>query len=150
MTRILFICHGNICRSAMAQCVMQWLVDARGAAGRFLIFMITPDFSEEKAICLADLLNDYKAKSNETFSDCYVGENPLKRVMPYTVAKKSRYEYVEVSNANGRISAGEVGLFPPCYPLIVAGEIFDNELIARLLKGNTFGIEDGKVKVVIE
>ena len=37
MTRILFICHGNICRSAMAQCVMQWLFDARGAAGRFLI-----------------------------------------------------------------------------------------------------------------
>ena len=37
MIKVLFICHGNICRSAMAQCVMQWLVDARGAAGRFLI-----------------------------------------------------------------------------------------------------------------
>lgn len=120
------------------------------AAGRFLIFMITPDFSEEKAICLADLLNDYKAKSNETFSVCGIEEMPLKRVMPYTVAKKSRYEYVELSDANGRISAGEVGFFPPCYPLIVAGEMFDNELIARLLKRNTFGIEDGKVKVVVE
>ena len=120
------------------------------AAGRFLIFMITPDFSEEKAICLADLLNNYKAKSNETFSDCGIEETPLKRVMPYTVAKKSRYEYVELSDANGRISAGEVGFFPPCYPLIVAGEMFDNELIARLLKRNTFGIEDGKVKVVVE
>ena len=37
MTKILFICHGNICRSVMAQCVMQHLVNARGAAGRFLI-----------------------------------------------------------------------------------------------------------------
>lgn len=125
-------------------------VYAELAAGRFLIFMIAPDFNEEKAIRLADLLNDYSVEKRETFSDYYVGENPLKRVMPYTVAKKSRYEYVEISNANGRISAGEVGLFPPCYPLIVAGEIFDNELIAQLLKGNTFGIEDGKVKVVIE
>ena len=37
MTKILFICHGNICRSAMAQCVMQALVEQRGAAGRFFI-----------------------------------------------------------------------------------------------------------------
>ena len=37
MTKILFICHGNICRSAMAQCMMQALVEQRGAAGRFFI-----------------------------------------------------------------------------------------------------------------
>ena len=37
MTRILFICHGNICRSPMAQCIMQQLVDEAGAADRFFI-----------------------------------------------------------------------------------------------------------------
>ena len=36
-TRVLFICHGNICRSTMAQCVMQHMVDERGIAGRFAI-----------------------------------------------------------------------------------------------------------------
>ena len=35
--RILFVCHGNICRSAMAQCVLQHMVDERGLAGRFAI-----------------------------------------------------------------------------------------------------------------
>lgn len=35
--RILFVCHGNICRSAMAQCVMQQMVDERRLAGRFYI-----------------------------------------------------------------------------------------------------------------
>ena len=35
--RILFVCHGNICRSAMAQCVMQWLVDEQGLGDRFTI-----------------------------------------------------------------------------------------------------------------
>ena len=35
--RILFVCHGNICRSTMAQCVMQWLVDERGLGARFTI-----------------------------------------------------------------------------------------------------------------
>ena len=32
MTKILFVCHGNICRSTIAQCVMTQLVKARGLA----------------------------------------------------------------------------------------------------------------------
>lgn len=36
-TRILFVCHGNICRSTMAQCVMQYMVDERGLSNRFTI-----------------------------------------------------------------------------------------------------------------
>ena len=36
-TKILFICHGNICRSTMAQCVMQHLVDEAGLTERFTI-----------------------------------------------------------------------------------------------------------------
>ena len=35
--RILFVCHGNICRSTMSQCVMQHMVDSRGMGGRFTI-----------------------------------------------------------------------------------------------------------------
>ena len=37
MTRILFVCHGNICRSPMAEFVMKDLVAAAGAADRFEI-----------------------------------------------------------------------------------------------------------------
>ena len=36
-TRILFVCHGNICRSIMAQCVMQHLVDEAHLAHAFEI-----------------------------------------------------------------------------------------------------------------
>lgn len=32
MTRVLFVCHGNICRSPMAQCIFQNLVDQAGLA----------------------------------------------------------------------------------------------------------------------
>ena len=35
--RVLFVCHGNICRSTMAQCVMQWLVDEAGLGAAFTI-----------------------------------------------------------------------------------------------------------------
>lgn len=37
MTRILFICHGNICRSIMAQCVMTQLVKERGLSSDYEI-----------------------------------------------------------------------------------------------------------------
>lgn len=37
MFKVLFICHGNICRSTMAQSVMQHLVEQAGLADCFLI-----------------------------------------------------------------------------------------------------------------
>lgn len=37
MIKILFICHGNICRSPMAQFVFQDMVNKRGLADRFTI-----------------------------------------------------------------------------------------------------------------
>lgn len=37
MTKILFICHGNICRSPMAEFVMKDLVAKRGLADKFRI-----------------------------------------------------------------------------------------------------------------
>lgn len=36
-TRILFVCHGNICRSPMAEFIMKKLVDDAGVADRFEI-----------------------------------------------------------------------------------------------------------------
>ena len=37
MTRILFVCHGNICRSPMAEFIMKELVKQRGLEARFEI-----------------------------------------------------------------------------------------------------------------
>lgn len=37
MVRILFVCHGNICRSVSAQYILQNLVDQAGRAEEFLI-----------------------------------------------------------------------------------------------------------------
>ena len=37
MIKILFICHGNICRSPMAQFVFQYLADQEGLAGEFQV-----------------------------------------------------------------------------------------------------------------
>ena len=37
MIKILFICHGNICRSPMAEFVFKDMVEKRGLADRFEI-----------------------------------------------------------------------------------------------------------------
>ena len=37
MTHILFVCHGNICRSPMAEFIMRDLVQKAGLAGEFSI-----------------------------------------------------------------------------------------------------------------
>ena len=37
MIKILFVCHGNICRSPMAEFCMKYLVDSAGRAGEFEI-----------------------------------------------------------------------------------------------------------------
>ena len=37
MINILFVCHGNICRSPMAQFVMEWLVEQRGLKEKYYI-----------------------------------------------------------------------------------------------------------------
>ena len=37
MTRILFVCHGNICRSPMAEFIFKSLARAKGLEGRFYV-----------------------------------------------------------------------------------------------------------------
>jgi len=37
MIRVLFVCHGNICRSTMAESVFTYMVEQRGLEDRFII-----------------------------------------------------------------------------------------------------------------
>ncbi len=49
MTRILFICHGNICRSPMAEFVFKDLAERRGVSDRF--FVASAATSTEEIVC---------------------------------------------------------------------------------------------------
>ena len=46
MHKILFICHGNICRSPMAEMVMKYLVKQVGREGEFYIDSAATDYDE--------------------------------------------------------------------------------------------------------
>ena len=73
-----------------------------------------------------------------------------KKAMDYVSARKQSYEMVLLKDANGRVCAENAGLFPPCYPVIIAGEVYNEEVIEALSVKNTFGIDNGFVKVVKE
>lgn len=118
------------------------------AEGRFVIFILSPEFSALSARKLTGALNSFdRFKSSEPIKDEQSDICPV-RAMPYFNAANAEYEYVDLSSAKGRIAAGNAGLFPPCFPLITCGEVYDNRVIAELLSKSTFGIENGKVKVV--
>lgn len=73
------------------------------------------------------------------------------RVIPYLTAIKSEFEYVKLKNAEGRVCAINTGVFPPCYPVLTAGEKITAKAVEILKKSeNTFGLNDGKIKVVKE
>ena len=70
---------------------------------------------------------------------------------PLVVIENQATEWVEIENAEGKICAGDCGMFPPCTPLIREGEQVGREKI-DLLKhaANVYGLVDGKILVVKE
>lgn len=76
----------------------------------------------------------------------------VRRVPAPTVAElcdgKRETELVEINECEGRICANTCGLFPPCTPLVLRGEVVTREKI-ELLKNanNTFGLQENKMSV---
>lgn len=71
------------------------------------------------------------------------------RATGYLTATNAVWELVSIADAVGRVSAINCGFFPPCYPIITAGEVFTQEIVCALANSeNVFGLTDGKIKVV--
>ena len=113
----------------------------------YLLFMLSYKFNQESAKKIASvILCVSTVKRERTFLKSYYPQ----RRLSYINAISSESELVEIEKSVGRICAESVGIFPPCYPLILPGEVFDNSVISRLLGENTFGCYGNKVKVVKE
>ena len=78
------------------------------------------------------------------------GKNKTQRIpAPLLFPKNAEKEWVEVKKSVGRICASECGLFPPCTPLVFAGETVTEEKIELLKKANhVFGLNEGRMLVL--
>lgn len=73
------------------------------------------------------------------------------RAADYCVAVSAPSETVSALSAIGRICAENCGFFPPCFPIITAGEVFTEEIIKALEGGGSvYGTDGRSFKVVKE
>lgn len=142
--KVTILCNGF--GNELGELLEKQNIFAELVADNAILFMLSLKFSNEEALRVVNALKRASLK----------GENrdikmPLPvRKMGYVEARKSKSESVLLKNALGRICAQNTGLFPPCYPVITAGEVYDSSVIERLSAKNTFGVEGGFVKVVKE
>ena len=60
-------------------------------------------------------------------------------------------EEILLSEAVGRVSACDCGIFPPSLPVVRKGEKITRDAVARLMRAtHTYGLNDGKILVYSE
>ncbi len=89
---------------------------------------------------LAKLLREYP----------YIPKKVVQRIRtPLVCVQNLETEWVDLDSAAGRVCANTCGLFPPCTPLIFAGEVIDNEKLALLKRAvNVYGLTENKILAV--
>lgn len=66
------------------------------------------------------------------------------------VIKSNKVDFIDIKDALGRICALDLGIYPPGVPLIVVGDIINNNVIDFIVgnKQSIFGLVDGLIAVV--
>lgn len=118
--------------------------------GRYLLFYLSPSTEPSQLTELKNVLLWICAQ--DKFKGTYKDRPPVPaadRTYSYLYALRQKTELVPIKEAVGRMCAENAGITPPCLPVIIAGEIISEQAVELLSKSReTFGITDGKIKVV--
>lgn len=119
--------------------------------GRYIVFMFSikttkKDF-ENLLKAIKQIKKLYGVKNKKvTEKQFEFGE---RQVDYLTAVNEKNVEVVKLCQAVGRVSADNVGIFPPCFPLIIAGERINERTADFLSKNkNTFGLTDKGIRVL--
>lgn len=118
--------------------------------GRYILFYLSPMTTQGELNKLLTVLNavvhSKKLKKNYAAKPLLP---PVERTYSYLYSLKQKHELVPLDGAAGRMCAGNVGISPPCTPVIVAGEIITAQAI-KILSGakGVYGLYGGKIRVV--
>ena len=86
MMRVLFICHGNICRSPMAEFVLKALVKARGLENQYII--------ESAAVSLEEIGNPIYPPAKRCLTQHGIPFDNAKRARQITRADYDRFDRI--------------------------------------------------------
>ena len=92
MKKVLFVCHGNICRSPMAEFIFKALVKARGLEGRYHI--------ESAAVSTEEIGNPIYPPAKRCLSQHGVWFDPEKRARQVTPADYDRFDLLICMDAS--------------------------------------------------
>lgn len=117
--------------------------------GRYLLFLLSATTPHKWLIALEKAVYKIKKRLKGTYEDRLHVTMGV-RVMPYLQANSnSKKQSVELKDSAGMVLAENVGVFPPCFPLCLAGEVMTDEIIKILSNAKyTFGVVNGRVKVI--
>lgn len=117
--------------------------------GRYILFYIST------AVTAGDIKNLKKSLKAVLGNKKLVGTYrprcviiPSARTYSFQYALKKQSEWVPLDAAIGRMCAQSAGVTPPCIPVCVTGEMITDAAVRSLKSGKTFGLSDGRIKVV--
>ena len=117
--------------------------------GNVIMFYLSPATKIKDFKKLTDRLKKLFAKYPLEREE--IDKNTIQRVPAPVFFAKDEQEWVDLNGAEGRVCALNCGLFPPCTPLLCAGDTITKEKIALLQSAdNTFGLQEGKIAVLKE
>lgn len=118
--------------------------------GRYILFYLSPAIEAGQLKLLKSAL--LAIASNRKMKGTFKNRAPIpaaERTYSFLYSLKSKSEYIPLTQSEGRMCAENVGITPPCLPVIIAGEIITPQAIELLSKSkNTFGLMNGAIKVV--
>ena len=119
--------------------------------GRYLLFYLspatTPRSLDKLALALIGIVSSDKLQG--TYKKFRTQLPPAARTYSFLYALKSPCEWMPLELSAGKMCAESCGITPPCMPIVIAGEIISERAVQILKSGkNTFGLMDGKIKVV--
>jgi len=117
---------------------------------RYLVFIVTVMDEAEDVIKLDEAYKKLlkAAKALPKYRDADLYQLKIARAVSFTEASRSETELVDLEDSEGRISAMEIGVLPPCLPMVARGEIITAEVIEQMRGKNCFGLEGDKAVVL--
>ena len=117
-------------------------IDVHGVIGFF-----APRSLDKLALALIGIVSSDKLQG--TYKKFRTQLPPAARTYSFLYALKSPCEWMPLELSAGKMCAESCGITPPCMPIVIAGELISERAVQILKSGkNTFGLMDGKIKVV--